>query len=233
MSSLSHPDRFIPISDGWYVRYQAIMRLTRRKQDGLLLRERNVLEGDPLGLVQREHLWAKIHDAHRAFTEFDGPVVDITARPPQYSDASPFTDVGLPRVFFLNFDRKLGLDVRGERDRVIEGAYFVECMIGGKTGYRYVVVTDTPRDIDGEKVTLGESLLDQTRAAVGFVEIGQTLDESIDQIGGDPMICRAVQTARTREALINGIEFTADLSLDVGKAKNASSRGSTGMRLAF
>lgn len=138
-----------------------------------------------------------------------------------------------PRTFFLEFDDRIGLSIPGSDDRFVEGAYFVEYMIGGKSGYRYVVVTDTPRHINGEWVTLGESLLEHTRAAVAFVDIGQTLDASIDQISGDPMVCRAVQTATMREALTKGVEFTARLSLDVGFSKNASSPSSRGMRLSF
>lgn len=233
MSSIYHPDRFIPVSDGWYARYQSIMRLPRGKQGDVLRRERAILRNDALGLVQRESLWATIHDTHRAFNAFKGPVIEVPSYPTRYRDEEQFADLGLPKVFFLNFGSDFGLEVGGDRDRFVEGVYFVECMINGKNGFRYVVVTDTPHDLDAEKVPLGESLLEQTRAAVGFIELGQTLDESIDQVSGDPMVCRSVQSEDVRDALKNGTELAARLSFDKGNSMSAAGGDDSGMRLSF
>ncbi|WP_132652705.1 hypothetical protein [Rhizobium sp. BK418] len=228
MSSTSHPDRFIPVSDGSYARYKSIMRLSRKEQDEVLGRERAILRDDTLGLIERESLWAAIHDVHRALKTLKGQIIEVPSYPSRYRDSVPFSGAGLPKAFFLNFGNDCGLEVDGDHERFIEGTYFVACTMGGKTGYRYVVVSDTPHDMDGKSVPLGVSLLEQTRVAIGFVELGHTLDESINRVTGDPLICSSVQHETVRGALNGGIDLVSRLSMNIDVPTNAAS-----MRLVF
>ncbi|MGO7156594.1 hypothetical protein [Rhizobium leguminosarum] len=233
MSPTPHPNRFIEHSDVRHEHRKSIHALPRGRQNALFEKEYAVLSEDPLGRDRRETLWATVHDTNAAFTSFEGAIIDALDDPYALPKDSVFYDDGLPRVFYLNFGSDFGLEVNGEPNRFVEGAYFVKCMIGGESGYRYVVVTDTLGDVDVDRMTIGESILEQTRVAVGFVQPGQSLDDSIDKVAGDPRICNAVKEQGVRDALRDGVALTASLSLDQGKAMSASNPASMGMMLSY
>ncbi|MBY3433211.1 hypothetical protein HFN89_03315 [Rhizobium laguerreae] len=69
--------------------------------------------------------------------------------------------------------------------------------------------------------------------AIGFAELGHTLDESIDQITGDPMICASVQRESVRDALKDGIDLVSRVAFNSDVPTNATSNNGSGRRLIF
>lgn len=213
MSSLPHPERFDAVADGWYKRFQTISRNSKTKRDAILEKEWERLRDDPLGLEAREAVWARVHEVRRAYIASDSPVFAVTLNTFETESEAPLSHQDLPPVFFMEFDEDPNLQIEDQPDRHIEGAYFIACQIGGHAGYQFVIVTDTNHEMDGRKALLGESLLEQTRVAIGFVRFGHAIADSVGSIWGDPAVCKAVKSAVMEETLSRALSTVSEAML--------------------
>ena len=205
--------------------YPNIIRLAQERAAGVIrgarpaslpaaIAEFAALHDDELGFDARMDFAGTVSHIWERFMASDRLMFRMADRLPDLEDLSRIEISDLPALrlpdsFYAHFGEDAGLYLEGKPGIFVDGVYFWHAADFGDPLYMYVVACGSS-EVPIEHMSLAELTIAKTRVAIGTIEPHQQFSDTLEEMIGDPAVCRAVRDTVLKDVIALSLAFIAD-----------------------